>query len=121
MPSSKTSQNLDLFQAANNESETLTQQESRSTPATPKKRKAKTTAIQSPHVHSANSFAERYLTVLEVAQRYGLSKSSVWRLAGEDKGFPQPLKLAEGTTRWQLSKLLEYEHLRSEVSARKGK
>lgn len=48
-----------------------------------------------------------YLSVDQLAQRFGVSKDSIWRW--KRKGdFPAPVKLG-GTTRWRLSDIEEWE------------
>lgn len=50
-----------------------------------------------------------YLSDIKLADRYGVDRSTIWRWAGKDK-FPQPFKL-NGTTRWKLSDVEEWEQL----------
>lgn len=121
MPSSDTPQNLDLFQASVDEPNSPVKKEvSSSAKDHNKPASNKNTAISTCD-HAANGSVDRFLNVVEVAQRYGLSKSSVWRLAAENKDFPKPFKLAKGTTRWRLSDLIAFERLRNEVRERNGK
>lgn len=61
MFSSKTPQNLDLFQTPINKSEMLPKR------GASNKRKAANVLSQPSHLHPTNGFAERYLTVQEVA------------------------------------------------------
>lgn len=44
----------------------------------------------------------------EVAERYRISRPTVWRWASADK-LPKPVKLAEGATRWRLADLQSWE------------
>jgi predicted DNA-binding transcriptional regulator AlpA len=52
---------------------------------------------------------EAYLSVKEVAKRYGVSVPTIWRRAADAGPFPTPHKLFEGTTRWSLSDLTAFE------------
>lgn len=54
---------------------------------------------------------ETYLTDKEVAARYSLSKQTIWRWTAERPSFPKPIKFENGTTRWAMSQLIEYEAL----------
>ena len=54
------------------------------------------------------SSATLYLSVDQVAHRFGVSKDSIWRW--KRKGdFPRPVKLGGNTTRWRLSDIEEWE------------
>lgn len=49
-----------------------------------------------------------YLSVEQVALRFGVSKDSIWRW--KRKGdFPAPVKLGGTTTRWRLADIQEWE------------
>tara|TARA_R100001369_G_scaffold43535_1_gene69659 strand:+ start:439 stop:666 length:228 start_codon:yes stop_codon:yes gene_type:complete len=48
-----------------------------------------------------------YLSVDQVARRFGVSKDSIWRWKRNGE-FPKPFKLG-GATRWRLSDLEEWE------------
>jgi len=50
----------------------------------------------------------RYLTVEEVAERYSVSKDSIWRWKREGK-FPRAVRVGPGCTRWRMSDLVEYD------------
>lgn len=50
-----------------------------------------------------------FLTDRQVAQRNSVSRPTIWRWVKEIKGFPHPIKIAEGTTRWHLEDLKVYE------------
>ena len=55
------------------------------------------------------SYSENlYLSVDQVAQRFGVSKDSIWRWKRQDE-FPRPVKLGGTTTRWRLSDIEEWE------------
>ncbi len=42
----------------------------------------------------------RFLSIDEVAQRYGVSHATVWRWVKNNKHFLAPIKLSPGTSRW---------------------
>lgn len=49
-----------------------------------------------------------YLSVNQVATRFGVSKDSIWRWR-RDGDFPAPVKLGGHTTRWRMSDIEEWE------------
>ncbi|MEI4262853.1 helix-turn-helix transcriptional regulator [Roseovarius sp. D0-M9] len=56
-----------------------------------------------------NSLSENlYLSVDQVAARFGVSKDSIWRWKREGD-FPAAVKLGGTTTRWRLSDIEEWE------------
>lgn len=67
----------------------------------PNVKKAK--RIQAPVV------ASRFLTIDEVAKRYSVGHSTVWRWVKKDDRFPAPIKLSPGTSRWSETQLLKFE------------
>lgn len=52
---------------------------------------------------------ETYCTVQDVANRYKIFRTTVWRRVENNPLFPKPVKLTPGTTRWALSDLLRFE------------
>lgn len=52
---------------------------------------------------------ERFLSDREVAVRYGVSRTTVWRWVTVYPNFPKPHHVSLGTTRWFLSELSTYE------------
>lgn len=54
--------------------------------------------------------APRFLSIDEVAQRYGVSHATIWRWVKNNKHFPEPIKLSLGTSRWSENQLLEFEN-----------
>ena len=50
-----------------------------------------------------------FLSDREVAQRYSVSRRTIWRWVKEVEGFPHPIKIAIGTTRWSIKDLEAYE------------
>jgi len=71
----------------------------------------------------ARAFAadEVFLTVDQVACRYGVARSTIWRWASTRDGFPKPVRIAEGTTRWAQSDLVRYDRDLQQLPARKGR
>jgi len=61
----------------------------------------------------------KWLSDLEVAARYGVTAPTVWRWVKTEAGFPEPVKLSPGTTRWRLDELEAWEA--SKVAAGKVK
>ena len=53
--------------------------------------------------------AETYLSDKQLAQRYGVHRSTPWRWIKSDEAFPKPIALSSGCTRWLLSDLLVWE------------
>lgn len=49
-----------------------------------------------------------YLSVDQVASRFGVSKDTIWRWRREGD-FPKPVKLGGRTTRWRLSDIEAWE------------
>ena len=54
-----------------------------------------------------------YLTDVAVAARYAVSRPTIWRWTKTQPGFPLPIKLSSGTTRWRLEDLQRYDLARS--------
>lgn len=52
---------------------------------------------------------KKYLTVKEVAARYTVTVATVWRWARKKEGFPEPVKIGIGTTRWRVADLEAFE------------
>ncbi|NKW92011.1 AlpA family phage regulatory protein [Rhodobacteraceae bacterium R_SAG9] len=44
-----------------------------------------------------------------VAERFGVSRPTVWRWTKSKVDFPSPLKISDGVSRWRLSDLLSFE------------
>ncbi|WGR59780.1 AlpA family phage regulatory protein [Paracoccus ferrooxidans] len=56
---------------------------------------------------------EIYLSDVQIAQRYGLkSREVIWKWVKRN-GFPHPIKLSPGCTRWKLSEIEQWEATRS--------
>jgi prophage regulatory protein len=52
-----------------------------------------------------------FLRDIEVAIRYDISRSTIWRWLKNGK-FPRPVKLGAASTRWRISDLEEWERSR---------
>lgn len=53
-----------------------------------------------------------YLSVRQLAKRYSVSIATIWRWAKTADGFPKPIELTPGTTRWAAVDLLAFEQRR---------
>lgn len=52
--------------------------------------------------------ASTYATVRDLATRYGVAPSTIWRWC--DRGtYPRPIHLMPGTTRWRMADVLRWE------------
>jgi prophage regulatory protein len=49
-----------------------------------------------------------YLADKTLANRYDVTRQSIWRWVREGK-FPQPVKIGASTTRWKESDILDWE------------
>ncbi|UYV38684.1 hypothetical protein N4R57_06455 [Rhodobacteraceae bacterium D3-12] len=56
---------------------------------------------------------EVFVSVHDVAARYNVLPSTIWRWLKKAPEFPAPVKLTPGTTRWRLSDLVSYEAKRA--------
>lgn len=51
---------------------------------------------------------EKLLRVSEVAEKFAVSKASIWNWAKDKPDFPKPQKLTSKVTVWKLSELDDY-------------
>lgn len=51
----------------------------------------------------------RYLNVRQVASRYGVSVTTIWRWVKSLPGFPLPHRISRGTTRWDENELEDFD------------
>lgn len=58
-----------------------------------------------------------YLTDVQVGLRYGISRTTVWRLRKSDRDFPQPVTLSPGCVRFKLADLEAWEAAKAKSSA----
>jgi predicted DNA-binding transcriptional regulator AlpA len=67
-----------------------------------------------------------FLSDVAVATRYAVSRPTIWRWTKAQSGFPQPIRVSSGTTRWRLEDLQRHDLARLEqqdravVTKRKG-
>lgn len=52
---------------------------------------------------------QMFLSDNQVATRYGVTRTTVWRWRKSDPNFPQPVTLSPGCTRWRLADLEAWE------------
>lgn len=65
--------------------------------------------LQKAAVKARQEHQVQYLTVLQVAAYFNISRASVWRLSASNPDFPKPVSVALKTTRWLLSEVQAYE------------
>ncbi len=52
---------------------------------------------------------ESYLSDADLAERYSVSRNTVWRWHRDRPDFPRAVSLSPGCTRWRLSEIEEWE------------
>lgn len=87
----------------------------------PQEKKRKSKSSGTPAYASKPQTATRYLTINEVALRYGITRATVWRWVKNDEQFPKPIKLSPGTSRWSLIHLVAFERHATSRSAHQAK
>lgn len=55
-----------------------------------------------------------YLSDKDIAQRYNVSRQTVWRWHRETMEFPRAITLSPGCTRWKLSEIEAWEAAKSQ-------
>ena|SRR5215472_301754 len=71
-------------------------------------------------VTSANADSDRYLTSVQVRERYGnASDMWIWRRLHDGSGFPEPVEFC-GRRLWKLSELITWEKLPKMPSKRRA-
>lgn len=53
---------------------------------------------------------EQYLSDRQVALRFDVSRTKIWRGHDTNPNFPRRIRLSPGTSRWKLSDLVSFEH-----------
>ena len=53
--------------------------------------------------------SEQYLTLVKLAERFGVHRTTPWRWLKSDTSFPKPVKFSAGSTRWKLSEIEAWE------------
>lgn len=71
-----------------------------------KRQKASNKARSKPRAPGASI---ELLTVEQVALLCTVSRATIWRWVKGANGFPQPLRLASGTTRWRFQDVLNWQ------------
>lgn len=54
--------------------------------------------------------SETYASDTQLAARYGVHRTTLWRWAKNDLTFPEPISLSPGCTRWKVSEVEAWEH-----------
>ncbi len=60
-----------------------------------------------------------YVTDAALAERFQLSRATIWRWA-QSRRFPDPIKLAAGCTRWRLADVVQWESEQLKMSGAGG-
>lgn len=50
-----------------------------------------------------------YLTDLQLANIYSVTRQTIWRWVKDDANFPKPIKLSGGATRWKSQEIKNWE------------
>lgn len=53
----------------------------------------------------------RFFSVEQVMERYSVARATIWRWVAKGQGFPKPIKLSSGTSRWSEDQLADFEAL----------
>jgi len=53
-----------------------------------------------------------YVSDKQIAERYGVTRPTVWRWLKTDPAFPKPISLSPGCTRWKLDEIESWETAR---------
>ena len=61
--------------------------------------------------------AAKYLRDTEIAERYGVSRATVWRWHQDRPDMPRAVRLSPGCTRWRLAAIEAWEAAKAGVSA----
>lgn len=56
---------------------------------------------------------ETFFADTQLAARYGVHRSTIWRWVKSDPDFPDPIVFSLGCTRWKLSELEAWEARRA--------
>ncbi len=56
---------------------------------------------------------ETYFADTQLAARYGVHRSTIWRWVKTDPNFPDPIVFSSGCTRWKLSEVEAWESRRA--------
>jgi len=50
-----------------------------------------------------------FLSDLQIAERWGVTRTTIWRWRKTDPAFPKPVQFSAGCTRWPLADIEAYE------------
>jgi predicted DNA-binding transcriptional regulator AlpA len=50
-----------------------------------------------------------YLSDKQLAEHFGISRTTVWRWSKSNSSFPKPVNLGPGATRWRVSDIEKWE------------
>lgn len=59
---------------------------------------------------------ESYASDRELAKRFGNARPTIWRWI-DSLGFPKPVKLSPGCTRWRMSEVIAWEQRQPRYTA----
>lgn len=65
-----------------------------------------------PRANSPATPGQQYLSASQIANRLGLSRTSIWRYLRDDPAFPKPYKFGKTTRRWSLEDIIAWEQSR---------
>ena len=57
--------------------------------------------------------AEAYLTDLQLGTRFGVHRATIWRWTKGRNGFPMPVALSPGCSRWRQSEIETWERAKA--------
>jgi predicted DNA-binding transcriptional regulator AlpA len=60
---------------------------------------------------------QTYLSDTDLAQRYGVSRTTIWRWHRNNSDFPRVISLSANTSRWRLADIETWESTAFEKSA----
>lgn len=58
-----------------------------------------------------------YMTDRQVAARYAVTRTTVWKWRKTDPSFPEPVQLSPGCTRWRLEDIEAWEKSKTNGAA----
>lgn len=58
-----------------------------------------------------------FLSDLQIAERWGVTRTTIWRWRKKDPSFPKPIQFSAGCTRWLLADIEAYEAAKSQQGA----
>jgi prophage regulatory protein len=64
-----------------------------------------------------NEVKAMYLSDQQVADRYSVSRVTIWRWRKTDPSFPQPINLSPGCVRWKLLEIENWEAAKANAAS----